>query len=303
MGNERWESSHHFGFALHLLTIGQNQSFTHPGGSGIHSRLFFCYNSKVDSETPKPASKRSLLVTLCNECYEDDVLGQAAQLAFYFLFALFPMLIFLAALVGYLPIPHLLDRMMDYLSQVLPTIAIVLVRQTLLEITRMQRSGLLSFGFIVTVWAASSGLHALIYSLNVAYGVKITRPWWRDRLLAIGLTFGFSILIIVALALVFFGGNLGTFLANYYYLGTMFRTGWMLLQWPTMVLFVLLGLELLYFTAPHRPMRWRFPGAQPGADYRQGGGWLDGQCGLASQCARSEPGTSMARPFRCGLPR
>ena len=217
----------------------------------------------MNSEAQKPVSKRSLLVTLCNDCYEDDVLGQAAQLAFYFLFALFPMLIFLAALVGYLPIPHLLDRLMDYLSQVLPTIAIVLVRQTLLEITRMQRSGLLSFGLIVTVWAASSGLHALIYSLNVAYGVKITRPWWRDRLVAIGLTFGFSILIIVALALVFFGGNLGTFLADYYQMGTMFRTGWALLQWPTLVLFVLLGLELLYFTAPNRPMRWRLmtPGA------------------------------------------
>ena len=217
----------------------------------------------MNSEAQKPVSKRSLLVTLCNDCYEDDVLGQAAQLAFYFLFALFPMLIFLAALVGYLPIPHLLDRLMDYLSQVLPTIAIVLVRQTLLEITRMQRSGLLSFGLIVTVWAASSGLHALIYSLNVAYGVKITRPWWRDRLVAIGLTLGFSILIIVALALVFFGGNLGTFLADYYHMGTMFRTGWALLQWPTLVLFVLLGLELLYFTAPNRPMRWRLmtPGA------------------------------------------
>ncbi len=217
----------------------------------------------MDSITPQPKSKRGLLAALFRECYEDDVLGHSAQLAFYFLFALFPMLIFLAALVGYLPIPHLLDRLIDYLSQVLPTIAIVLVRQTLMEITRMQRSGLLSFGLILTVWAASSGLHALVYSLNVAYGVKITRPWWRDRLLALGLTFGFSMLIILALALIFFGENLGTFLADHYHLGTLFRTTWALLQWPAMVLFVLFGLELLYFAAPNRPMRWRLitPGA------------------------------------------
>ncbi len=229
----------------------------------IHARRFFCYNSKVDSKAPKPESKRSLLVAVFNECYKDDVLGHAAQLAFYFLFALFPMLIFLAALVGYLPIPHLLDRMIDYLSQVLPTTAIVLVRQTLLEITRRQRSGLLSFGLIVTVWAASSGLHALIYSLNVAYSVQTFRAWWKDRLLAIALTFGFSLLLIVALAIIFFGGNLGTFLMNEYNLGRTFRTGWTLLQWPTMVLFVLFGLELLYFSAPHRPMKWRWitPGA------------------------------------------
>lgn len=191
------------------------------------------------------------------------MLGHAAQLAFYFLFALFPMLIFLAALVGYLPIPHLLDRMIDYLSQVLPTAAIVLVRQTLLEITRKQRGGLLSFGLIATVWAASSGLHALINSLNVAYSVKVMRAWWKERLLAIALTFGFSFLIIAALAMVFFGDYLGDFLTKEYNLGQAFRTGWALLQWPTMVLFVLFGLELLYFSAPNRPMKWRWwtPGA------------------------------------------
>jgi len=217
----------------------------------------------VDSKPQQSAPQRHWLITLLDECYKDDVLGHAAQLAFYFLFALFPMLIFLAALVGYLPIPYLLDRMIDYLSQVLPTTAIVLVRQTLLEITRRQRSGLLSFGLIATVWAASSGLHALIYSLNVAYSVKTMRAWWKDRLLAIALTFGFSILIIAALTLVFFGGNFGTFLTNEYHLGYAFRTGWTLLQWPTMALFVLFGLELLYFSAPNRPMKWRWmtPGA------------------------------------------
>jgi membrane protein len=218
-------------------------------------------NLKQEAEQSVP--QRHWLITLLDECYKDDVLGHAAQLAFYFLFALFPMLIFLAALVGYLPIPHLLDRLIDYLSQVLPTMALVLVRQTLLEITRQQRSGLLSFGLVVTLWAASSGLHALIYSLNVAYGIRQMRAWWQDRLLAMGLTFGFSFLTIVALALVFFGGSLGTFLANEYHWGRTLRTGWTLLQWPMLVLFVLFGLELLYYSAPNRPMRWRWwtPGA------------------------------------------
>ncbi len=225
----------------------------------------------MDSKPQPSTTQRHWLVTLLDECYKDDVLGHAAQLAFYFLFALFPMLIFLAALVGYLPIPHLLDRMIDYLSQVLPTTAIVLVRQTLLEITRRPRGGLLSFGLVVTIWAASSGLHALINSLNVAYSVKIMRAWWKDRLLAIALTFGFSILIIAALAIVFFGGNLGTLLAQEFNLGRTFRTAWTLLQWPTMVLFVLFGLELLYYSAPHRPMQWRW--LTPGAVFALGA-WL-----------------------------
>jgi membrane protein len=200
----------------------------------------------MESETAAPASSQpSLLRAVFDESYEDDVLGHAAQLAFYFLFALFPMLIFLAALVGYLPIPHLLERMLIYLRQVLPPTALALVTQTLSEITQ-QRVGLLSFGFIATIWAASSGLHALIYSLNIAYGVKKLRPWWRERSLALLLTFVFSALIISALILIFFGENLGVFLANTFHLGSTFRDTWLLLQWPVAILFTLFCLDLIF---------------------------------------------------------
>ena len=218
----------------------------------------------MESKTPaKPASPPGLLRLVFDECFNDDVFGHAAQLAFYFLFALFPMLIFLAALVGYLPIPHLLEQLLKYLSEVLPPTALTLVSQTLSEITRRPRSGLLSFGLIATIWAASSGLHALIYSLNVAYGVKKLRPWWKDRCLALGLTFAFSGLIISALAIVFFGSNLGVLLAETYHLNKSFSNGWQWLQWPLVVLFLLFGLELIYFSAPNssRPWKWVTPGA------------------------------------------
>lgn len=210
-----------------------------------------------------PASTPNLIRIIFDECFNDDVLGHAAQLAFYFLFALFPMLIFLAALVGYLPIPHLLEQLLRYLSEVLPPTALTLVSQTLSEITRKPRGGLLSFGLIAAIWAASSGLHALIYSLNVAYGVKQLRPWWKERCLALGLTFAFSGLIISALALVFFGSNLGVLLADTYHLNRTFRNGWQWLQWPLVIVFLMFGLELLYFSAPNlpRPWKWITPGA------------------------------------------
>lgn len=217
----------------------------------------------MDKTPEKKAPRVGLLRAVISECYKDDVLGHAAQLAFYFLFALFPMLIFLTALVAYLPIPRLLERLMEYFSQVIPTVAFVLVQQTMSEITRKQRGGLLGVGLIVTIWAASSGLHALIYSLNVAYSVKVMRPWWKDRLLAIALTIGFSALTLAALSIIFFGGNLGAFLANHYQLNRAFQNGWRLLQWPMVVFFLLLGLELIYYYAPNLQQRWRWfsPGA------------------------------------------
>lgn len=212
-----------------------------------------------NSNSPSPHFIR----TVFDECFNDDVLGHAAQLAFYFLFALFPMLIFLAALIGYWPIPHLLEQLLSYSSQVLPPIAFTLVNQTLSEITRQPRGGLLSFGLVATIWAASSGLHALIYSLNIAYGVKKMRPWWKDRCLALGLTILFSALIISVLTMIFFGSNLGMVLANTYNLGNNFRNDWQLLQWPLVILFVWFSLELIYFSAPNvtRGWKWVTPGA------------------------------------------
>ncbi len=218
----------------------------------------------MESETVvNPSPPSSFIRIVFDECFKDDVFGHAAQLAFYFLFALFPMLIFLAALVGYLPMPHLLEQLLKYLSQVLPPTALVLVGQTLNEITQQPRGGLLSFGLIATIWAASSGLHALIYSLNIAYGVKNLRPWWKDRYLALGLTFIFSALVISALALVFFGSTLGNFLADRYAWNNSIRNGWQLFQWPLVVLFVWFSLELVYYIAPNniRPWRWFTPGA------------------------------------------
>lgn len=218
----------------------------------------------MEPETPARSSAApGFLRVVFDKCYDDDVLGHGAQLAFYFLFALFPMLIFLAALLGYLPIPRLLEQLLSYVSEVLPPMALTLVAQTLTEVTRRQRSELLSFGFVATIWAASSGLHALIFSLNVAYGIKAMRPWWKDRCLALVLTFVFSGLIVSALAIVFFGGNLGRLLADTYHLGRSFRSGWQLLQWPLVVLFVWFGLELMYFAAPNqrRPWKWLTPGA------------------------------------------
>lgn len=218
----------------------------------------------MESETvATPSTTPSFIRLVFDECFKDDVFGHAAQLAFYFLFALFPMLIFLAALVGYLPIPHLLEQLLRYLSQVLPPTALVLVSQTLSEIMQQPRGGLLSFGLVTTIWAASSGLHALIYSLNIAYGVRKLRPWWKDRYLALCLTFSFSALIIFALAIVFFGSTLGNFLADMYYWNDTFRNGWQLFQWPLAVLVVWFILELIYYVAPNnrRPWRWFTPGA------------------------------------------
>lgn len=195
---------------------------------------------------------------LWEECFKDDVFGRAAQLAYYLLFSIFPMLLFLAALLAFLPIPGLMDSLLGYLSRVLPPEAYKMLSGTAVEVLQHQRPGLLSIGLAVTLWSSSSAMAALIGSLNVAYNVQEHRPWWKQRLLAIFLTIGLAVFTIMALALIFFGGSIGESIALVYGFGSAYHVFWNIAQWPLLIVFVLLGVDLVYYLAPNLPLRWRW---------------------------------------------
>src|SRR5262249_31323959 len=139
---------------------------------------------------------------------ERRVLDRSAALSYYFIFALFPALLFLTALMGFLPVPRLLERLMDSLAQVLPGDAASLVRRTVGESLTVARRSLLSVSAIAALWGASSGMTSVISALNGAMNVSDARPWWWRRLLAIGLTLLFSLFTLGALLLLAFGGQM-----------------------------------------------------------------------------------------------
>ncbi len=199
----------------------------------------------------------------------DDVLNRAAILSFYFLLALFPLLLFLTALLGYFADAGTEWRrsMLTYLSAIVPVSAFDLINTTVDEISQDSSGGKLSFGLLTSLWFASSGMGAIIEGLNVAYDVKETRPWWRRTLLAILLTIALAVLIITALALMFYGSHIGERIANFYGLGATFTAAWTILQWPVVLVFVFLAFELIYYFAPdlhEQQLRWLAPGAMIG---------------------------------------
>ncbi|MBA3440498.1 MAG: YihY/virulence factor BrkB family protein [Pyrinomonadaceae bacterium] len=196
----------------------------------------------------------------------DDVFGRAAQLAYYFLLALFPLLIFLTTILGYLAETgsELQRDLLSYLSTVLPPQAATLIDDTLKGITEGASGSKLSFGILATLWTASNGMGAISSSLNVAYNVEESRPWWKVRLTAIGLTVALAVLIISALGLIFFGHDIAEAVANKFGLGTIFTITWKILQWPIVLAFVLLSFALIYYMAPDiHDARWQWitPGA------------------------------------------
>ena len=199
----------------------------------------------------------------------DDVLNRAAILSFYFLLALFPLLLFLIALLGSFADSgtELRRNLLTYLRAIVPVSASDLINTTVDEISKKSSGGKLSFGLLTSLWFASSGMGAIIEGLNVAYDVKETRAWWRRTLLAIALTIALAVLIITALALMFYGSRIAAGIANRYGFGAAFTSLWTVLQWLFVLVFVFLAFQLIYYFAPdlhEQQLRWLTPGAAVG---------------------------------------
>ena len=203
------------------------------------------------------------------EIYESDLFTRAAALSYYFLLGIFPLLLFLTALLGYFVNTgaELRSNLLSYLGRVVPRSASELIYTTINEISKDAGGGKLSFGLLAALWFASYGMGAISETLNAAYGVKESRPWWRVRLLAIGLTIALMVLIISALVLVLYGGEVGEGMANRFGFGAAFMLVWNVLQWPIVLAFVLFAFAVIYYFAPdlyHQKWYWITPGSVTG---------------------------------------
>jgi len=224
-----------------------------------------------ETTTRTGASKptwRQAAPKIWKKLFEDDVFGRAAQLAYYWLFSIFPLLIFLTTLLAFLPMRRNLDQWIGAFGAVLPPEAYTLLNNTFQQIASQQRGGLLSFSILLMLWSSSSGMGAIITALNRAYGETPARAWWKERLLSVALTLGLAVFIISALALIFFGESIGAQMAMFFGFSRTFETVWTLAQLPIIVVLTLLGVELIYYFAPNvgsgangKRWEWFTPGA------------------------------------------
>jgi membrane protein len=205
------------------------------------------------------------------QLWEDEVPGRCAELAYFFLFSLFPLLVFLTTLLGYLAGQSAALRwnLFWYIARLSPSDDVTaLINDTLNEITASRSGGKLYLSLLAAVWVASNGMIAVSRTLNRACGLKETRPWWKRRLVAIVLTVCFSVLIIAALALIFYGGEISDRIAGRLGIGSLLLTTWHLLRWPVVAVFLVIPFEMVYNYAPNlgeSPNRqWGTPGAVTG---------------------------------------
>ena len=212
---------------------------------------------------------RELAKRVWKEMQEDEVFGRAAELSYYFLLALFPFLIFLTSILGLVLGSGNSTRqtLFDYLARVMPPSAYQLISQTMTEVASASSGGKISFGILAALWAASNGMTAITTSLNSAYDVEETRPWWKQRLTAIALTISLSVLIISALILVVAGGWIADWLGATFGLGSTFPFAWKIIQWPIVLFCITLAFALIYYFAPdlhEQKWQWLTPGSAIG---------------------------------------
>jgi membrane protein len=195
------------------------------------------------------------------ESREDDVFGIAAQLAYYFLLALFPLLIFLTSAVGFLP--DVQDSLINALARVAPPEALKLVRDTLADVVSHRSGELLSFGLIASLWSASSGMASLMDALNRAHDVEETRPFWKRRLKAIALTLAMALLVTGGSLLIMVGHRLGDWLEQAFAISAALALASTVLSYLTGFALMLIGIEALYYFGPDikREQRRVVPGA------------------------------------------
>lgn len=187
----------------------------------------------------------------------------SAALSYYLVLSVFPCLIFLSAIVGFVSLPDLFNHVLLLMGRLLPPDTMKLVYSVLGDVLASHRGTWLSFGMLGLVWTASAAFDSLIEALDIAYDVTDDRPFWKTRLLAIALAAIIGSLLLASLGVMVVGPRFGEWLARRVELSAVFVAAWPVLRWILAICFTILAVEVLYYLAPN--VKQRFGATLPGA--------------------------------------
>jgi membrane protein len=210
----------------------------------------------VRSEAAWLTTKRSL-ITVYNDVYDEHLFVFAAGLSYYLVLSLFPLLVSMAALLGYVPIPHLFEGLLSLMARLVPGDGMSLVRNIVSDVINHKHTHFLTLGLVFTIWTASSGVAAIIDGLDVVYRVRETRPVWKTRPIALGLTLLAGSLLLVTVGLMVEGTYFGIWFTGRFGLSPAMLAAWRYLRWGIAILFAMLSVELLYHFGPNVKQRFR----------------------------------------------
>lgn len=204
-------------------------------------------------------SLSGLLKHLIVQIQKDDVVSKANDMAFNFLLSVFPAIIFLFTLIPYIPIPDMTKQVMHFMSQVMPYALFKTVESTVYDIIATPRGGLLSFGFILTLYSAMNGMNTMMESFNKCYHTPERRGFLKKRLFAFILTIVLTFVLILSVIVILVGQYVLDYVVHTGLLHdsiTLFLIN--ATRYITVILTLYISIALIYKLGPSAGRRWKF---------------------------------------------
>lgn len=188
---------------------------------------------------------------------EHDLSTYAAALAYRALFSIFPFILFLLALLGFLHLPDFFDWLRSQADFLLPPVAMEQVGPVIDQLQDSQ-GGLMSFGILLALWTASIGVRSLMNAMNRVYAVEESRPSWKLVLLSVAYTVGLAVMLLLAAGFMTLGPQVMSWLASQIGMEQMLVTLWTWIRWPLAILLMMLAVALIYYATPDVEQDFRF---------------------------------------------
>ena len=227
----------------------------------------------------------TLGVRTVRDSLDDRLPGLAAEVSFYLLLSLPPLLLVGLGAVSYVGDWFGADAVTDVKNGVIDAASGVLTESTIEEVIRpavdrllaQGRADILSIGAVLALWAGSRAIRVIVQAVTIAYDLEDRRTWWQHRLLGLGMTTAGVLMLAIVLPLLIVGPDAGSALADGFGLGRAFDITWQLLYFPVVITLGLSLLTWVYHVVPPHSTRWRrdIPGAVLAFVV-----WLSGSFGL-----------------------
>ncbi len=184
---------------------------------------------------------------------------RASAIAYNFFLALFPMIILIFTIIPYIPIHHFPDLLMENIRTLMPEHVFKTVRSTIDDIIRRPRGGLLSFGFIMTIYFSSNGINSIIDAFNKSAHTQETRKWIKQRMVCLILVLILSLMLFISITLISINTTLLHFLMSKGILKSYF-TYYLILsvKWIILMALIYFGNSFLYYLGPAKSEQYKF---------------------------------------------
>ena len=207
----------------------------------------------------RPLPLYTVVVFFILEIQKTSLANRAAALAYNFMLALFPAIIFLFTLIAYIPVRNFQEYLLSLFALIMPTNAYLAFQNTIVDIIKHQNGKLLSLGFLTALYFATSGVNNLMQAFNKSSLILETRTWFKRRLIALILTIVISISLLIAIIIMIAGQSVIHFIQHKLHSDAEFWF-WLiaLSRWLIILVIFFTSICILYRYGPSNKQKWKF---------------------------------------------